>query len=144
MAVSLQWLATFSAAVFAGGALYISIVEHPARMKAGVAVAVAEFRQMYRRAAPWQASAAAISLVAGLLSAVLTADYAWALGGLAVGAVIPFTLIAMLGITRRLLDTHPPRDDDAALLARWGRLHLVRSVLGTLGFIVLLSKAVLK
>ncbi len=144
MAVTLQWLATFSAAVFAGGALYISIVEHPARMKAGIAVAMAEFRQMYGRAAPWQASAAAISLVAGVLSAFLTADYTWALGGLAVGAVIPFTLIAMLGITRRLLDTHPARDDAAALLARWGRLHLVRSVLGTTGFIVLLSKAVLK
>ena len=38
MAMTLQWLATFTAALFAGGALYISIVEHPARMKAGTAV----------------------------------------------------------------------------------------------------------
>lgn len=144
MAMTLQWLAIFTAALFAGGALYISIVEHPARMKAGIAVAVAEFRQMYKRAAPWQASAAAISLVAGVLSAFLTSDYAWALGGLAVGSVIPFTFIAMIGTNRRLLDTRRPRDDDAVLLTRWGRLHLVRSILGTIGFIVFLSKAVLK
>ncbi len=141
MELALEWLATLSAAVFAGGALYVSVVEHPARMKAGVAVAVAEFREMYRRAAPWQASAAAFSLVSGMLMAWMTGQWRWGLGGL-LGASIPFTLIVMMPTTRRLLGASPPEGDEAAtLLNQWGRLHWVRSILGTLGLVVLLSGA---
>ncbi len=142
MELALEWLATLSAAVFAGGALYVSVVEHPARMKAGVAVAVAEFREMYRRAAPWQASAAAFSLVSGMLMAWMTGQWRWGLGGLLVGASIPFTLIVMMPTNRRLLGASPPEGDEAAtLLNQWGRLHWVRSILGTLGLVVLLSGA---
>ncbi len=101
----LEWLATASAAFFAGAALYVSIVEHPARMKAGVAVALAEFRPSYKRAAPVQASAAAICLVSSVSVSLLTWEWPWALGGLLVGAAIPFTLLAIMPTNRRLLDT---------------------------------------
>jgi hypothetical protein len=42
---------TLCAALFTGGALYISLVEHPARM-ADMAIALREFRHSYKRAAP--------------------------------------------------------------------------------------------
>jgi hypothetical protein len=144
MELVLKWLATLSAALFAGGALYISIVEHPARLKAGVAVGLAEFRPSYRRAAPWQASMAAMSLVSSALAWFLTSERTWLLGGLVVGAAIPFTLLAIMPTNRRLLDTGLAGDEAAVLLRRWGRLHWVRSVLGTAGLMVLLSKAFLR
>src|SRR5882672_10701224 len=62
----LQVLAMLCAALFAGAALYISIVEHPARLKTGVPTATEGFRHMYKLAAPWQASLAVVSLLAGL------------------------------------------------------------------------------
>ena len=71
MVPALELLAVLGAALFAGGALYISIVEHPARMKAGVRAALTEFRPSYKRAAPWQATCAALSLVSGVFAAFL-------------------------------------------------------------------------
>jgi hypothetical protein len=139
----LQWLATVGAALFAGGSLYISIVEHPARMRAGVAVALAQFRQMYPLAAPWQASAAAISLVCGLLAGLLAAEWVWAMGGLVVGLVMPFTFVAMMPINRQLLAPVAPRDETArGLLESWGQRHWVRSILGALGLVILVWGAV--
>jgi hypothetical protein len=139
----LQWLAVLGAALFAGGALYISVVEHPARMRAGVPVALAEFRQMYQRAAPWQASSAALCLLAGVLAALLTAEWAWAIGGGVVGAVIPFTVLVMMPVNKRLLGTATLSEAEAAvLLASWGRLHWIRSILGTAGLVVMLLRAV--
>ena len=140
----LKLVATIGAALFAGGALYISVVEHPARLRIGPAAAIAEFRAMYPRAAPWQASAAALTLLAGLAAAWLARDVMWALGALAVGSVIPFTLTVMRPTNHRLLGPTPPRDAEAlALLERWGRLHWVRSVLSSLGLVVLLARAML-
>jgi hypothetical protein len=52
------------------------------------------------------------------------------------GLVIPFTLIVILPTNKRLLDPGLDRSsaEAAALLARWGRLHAVRSVLSALAF----------
>jgi len=143
VAEAFQWLATVGAALFAGGALYVSVVEHPARMRAGPALAVAEFRLSYRRAAPWQAGAATACLVSGVLAAWLASDLGWALGALATGAAIPYTLLVMMRTNRRLLAGGPLPDGEAAvLLSRWARLHWVRTLLGTLGLLVLVSRAV--
>jgi hypothetical protein len=136
-------LAIVAAALFTSWALYISVVEHPARMRAGVPVALAEFRWSYRRAAPWQASSAAISLLAGALASLASSDWAWALGGLAVGAAIPFTLVAIMPTNRVLLGA-PGAHEAEALLGRWGSLHWVRSGLGLVGLIILSSRICLR
>jgi hypothetical protein len=138
----LEALAVVSAALFAGGALYISLVEHPARLKAGIAVALAEFRPSYHRAAPWQVSTAVTSLVAGAGAALATGRWAWALGGLAVGAAIPLTLVLIMPTNRRLLSADPLSEEEAArLLDRWGGLHWGRSVLGVLGLLIMVLAA---
>ena len=68
----LELIALLCAGLFAGAAVYVTLVEHPARLECGPAVALAEFRPSYRRAAAMQASLAAVGL--------LTAVGAWALG----------------------------------------------------------------
>jgi hypothetical protein len=56
-------MAMLCAGLFAGAAIYISLVEHPARLECGIELAVAEFGPSYRRAAVMQASLAAVGCV---------------------------------------------------------------------------------
>jgi uncharacterized membrane protein len=135
----LELIATLCAGLFAGAAIYITLVEHPARLECGTALAVTEFAPSYRRATVMQASLAA----AGCLAAVV----AWARGrglhvlvaGVLLGLVIPFTLIVILPTNKRLLDPALERgsSEAAALLSRWGRLHAIRSVASAAAFGIL-------
>jgi anthrone oxygenase-like protein len=131
--------ATVSSTAFTAWAVYIVLVEHPARLDSGADGARAQFRSSYRRAAPWQASFAAIALVSGIAAAWLSARAAWLAGALAIGAAIPFTLLIIRPINNRLLSDDPLGDTGAlALLRRWGRLHAVRTVLGAVGLLLFL------
>ena len=60
------FLATLCAALFAGAAIYISLVEHPARLECGTELAATEFGPSCRRATILQASLAALGLLAGV------------------------------------------------------------------------------
>jgi hypothetical protein len=137
--VLFEALATLCAGLFAGAALYITFVEHPARLECGTELAATEFGPSYRRATLMQASLAAVGLGAGLMAWAQGRGLAVLLGGLLLGGVIPFTLLAILPTNKRLLDPGLDRGsaEAAAHLARWGRLHAVRSALGTLAFGVL-------
>jgi hypothetical protein len=48
--VLFELVATFSAGLFAGAAMYVTLVEHPARLECGTELAVTEFGPSYRRA----------------------------------------------------------------------------------------------
>src|SRR2546426_431842 len=50
MQATLEFLATFCCAIFAGAAIYINAVEHPARMSCGTSAALAEWAPSYTRA----------------------------------------------------------------------------------------------
>ena len=129
-------LATLCAGLFAGAAIYVTFVEHPARLECGTELAVTEFGPSYRRATLMQASLSAGGLLAALVAWVQGRALAVLFGGLLLGLVIPFTLIVILPTNKRLLDPGLDRSsaEAAALLTRWGRLHAVRSVLSALAF----------
>jgi len=135
-----QWLTVLAAVVFATWALYVSLVEHPARLASPAAAAQAEFRESYRRAAPYQASFSALSAVAGIVATLMGGGGVWASAGVIVGLAIPFTLIVIMPTTRRLLGADLPAESVGTLLTRWGRLHWVRSLLGVLGVAILASR----
>jgi hypothetical protein len=123
-------LALIAAALFAGAALYINLAEHPARMRLDDRAALAQWKASYSRAAPMQAGLALLSLALGLWAWWRT-DVDWLLlGALLIGAVIPLTLIAILPTNRRLAAAADSGAEVPALLARWGRLHLLRTLLG--------------
>jgi Anthrone oxygenase len=136
----LEILATLCAGLFAGAAIYINAVEHPARLACGTALAVREFAPSYHRATVMQVPLALLGLLASVGAGWRTGHGAFLVGGLLLGAVVPFTLLVILPTNRRLLA--PTLDPDsleaAALLRRWGQLHAVRSVLGGLAFGILL------
>ena len=67
----LTGLATLATALFTGAALYVSLVEQPARMACPTDVAIAEWRPSYARATIMQASLA----VAATAVSVVHADH---------------------------------------------------------------------
>ena len=141
-----EFLAVLSCSLFTGAAVYITFVEHPARMQCGVEIAATEFAPSYRRATVMQATCAALGLLSSIAAWLAGATFWWMIAGFLLGSVIPFTLIAILPTNKRLLDpTLDKRSGEAErLLARWGRLHAVRSVLSGLALILFLYLAIFK
>jgi anthrone oxygenase-like protein len=145
MAVIAGLLATLAAGLFTGAAVYITFVEHPARVSCGLALAVTEFGPSYKRATVMQASLALVGAGAGITRWLTGGGLGWLVSGVLLGAVVPFTLILILPTNHRLLDASLDKvsPEAEALLDRWGRLHAVRSALSVVAFVsflVLLAK----
>jgi anthrone oxygenase-like protein len=128
----LTWVAAGAAALFAGGALYVSLVEHPARILTGPPMAVAQFRTSYPRGARLQGGLAALGALAAVGAWLAGARIAWLGAGAILGLVVPYTLVVILPTNKRLLDRalDPDSPEARALLRRWTALHTVRTVLG--------------
>lgn len=136
----LELTATFCTALFAGAALYVNLVEHPARLEPGTAAAIREWRPSYRRATVLQATLAVAGLLAAVGAWIEGRGTAVLIAGLALGFVVPFTLVIIFPTNRRLSD--PALDtasaEAAALLATWNRLHAVRSGAALVALMILL------
>jgi hypothetical protein len=127
----IQFVAVLSCMLFAGAAIYINLVEHPARMSCGTELAITEWAPSYKRATGMQVPLAIVSTLAGAGSWFMTGDILWLLGALLIFAVIPFTFVAIMPTNNILLD---PRVDKTSpttrtLLEKWGKLHGVRSII---------------
>jgi len=135
----LELVALLCTGLFAGAAIYVSLVEHPARLECGPALAIAEFAPSYRRGAVMQASLSVGGCLAAVAGWTQGSATSVLIAGLLLGVAVPFTLIAILPTNKRLLDAGLDRDspEAAALLARWGRLHAVRSVVSGAAFLLL-------
>lgn len=132
-------LALVFAALFAGGALYVTLVEHAARMRIDEGSALAEWKASTRRAAPMMASLALISLIFGAWSWWKIGDDWLLAAALSVGANIPLTLIFILPTNRRLEAMEGAPGDVRALLGKWGRLHALRTGLGLAAVVLYLA-----
>ena len=138
-----KFLTTLSCGLFAGAAIYISLVEHPARLECGTELAVTEFGPSYRRAAVMQASLAAVGLVCAIGAWFAGAGLWWLIGGILLGSVIPLTLVVILPTNKQLLAPTLDKGSPQAreLLSRWGKLHALRSVLSGLALVIFLLNA---
>ena len=124
----------------AGAAVYVSLVEHPARVAGGTALAVAEFRPSYRRGAVMRASLAALAAVAGI------GDWARGHGarplpaGLVMVFRIAFTLGVILPTNKRLMEMplEQAGPESRKLIETWAALHAVRTALGALATAIFL------
>jgi hypothetical protein len=133
-----EYVAVLACGLFAGATVYVSLVEHPARMECGVEIATAEFPPSYHRGTIMQVTLAAVCLLSSIAAWLAGATFWWAIAGLLLGSVIPFTLIVILPTNKQLLN--PALDRRSAqtgrLRARWGTLHAVRTVLSALAFLL--------
>jgi len=135
-----EFVAVLACGLFAGAAVYVSLVEHPARMECGVELAATEFPPSYRRGTIMQVMLAALCLLSSIAAWLAGATFWWVVAGVLQVSVIPFTLIVILPTNKRLLSPTLDRRSVEAerLLARWGRLHAVRSVLSGVSLLLFL------
>src|SRR5262245_20788171 len=136
----MEFLATLCGALFAGAALYINAVEHPARMSCGVAAALGEWAPSYRRATWLQAPLAVVGSVSAVVAWIAGASLWWLVGGSLLGLVVPFTLLVIMPTNHRL-SAGLGKDSEALrrLLDRWNRLHAVRTALSTAALVIFLA-----
>ncbi len=122
------------AAAFFGAALYINVAEHPARMLLDDKNALAQWSPSYARAFNLQGGLAVLSGIAGVASAWLGGNWCWTIGAALMIANWPYTIFCILPLNHQLNAIAP---DDAGpvsreMLARWNRLHSVRTILSGL------------
>jgi hypothetical protein len=141
-----EFVAALSCSLFAGAAVYITFIEHPARMQCGVEIAATEFAPSYRRATIMQATLAALGLLSSIAAWLTGATFWWFVAGVLLGSVIPFTLFVILPTNKLLLSpTLDKRSVEAErLLTHWGALHAVRSVLSGVALLLFLYLAIFK
>jgi len=146
MLTATQFVATLCGALFTGAAIYVNLVEHPARMSCDTKIAATVWAPSYQRGAVMQASLAILSFMAGAAAWWLGGGFLWLVGAALIGLVVPFTLIVVKPTNNQLLA--PARDPASAetrrLLEQWGKLHAVRSGLSlaaTLLYLDLLVRA---
>jgi hypothetical protein len=145
MLTATEYLATLCCSLFAGAAVYITLIEHPARMGCDTEIAATVWAPSYKRATVMQASLAVLAFVTGIAAWLLGGSTLWLLGAVLIGSVVPFTLFVINPTNNQLLASG--RDlasaETRALLEKWGRLHAVRSglsLLATLLYLVLLIR----
>jgi len=137
---SMEFFATFASAIFAGAAVYINLVEHPARMSCGTELAATQWAPSYQRATFMQVPLAAISFICSLVAWLSGSNILWLVGGLLQIMVVPFTLIVIMPTNHRLESpTLDKRSEETQrLLQRWNWLHGVRTLLSVAALVIFL------
>src|SRR5438445_5289045 len=96
-------LPVLACGLFAGAAVYVSLVEHPARMECGVEIATAEFPPSYHRGTIMQVTLATVCVLSSIAAWLAGATFWWVVAGVLQVSVIPFTLIVILPANKLLL-----------------------------------------
>ena len=127
-------LALVVAAAFAGAAVYVSFVEHPARAFLDDRAQLTQWKPSYARGARMQASLALVGFALGAAAWWLVRDWRWLAGAVALLAGWPYTLLLIMPTNKALKALSPAEAGQTSrlLLERWGRLPLGRTALGVL------------
>jgi uncharacterized membrane protein len=140
--MTIDLLALTIAAAFTGAAIYVNVVEQPARLQLDDCALLTEWKPSYHRGAAMQASLALIGFVVGLAAWWQSARAGFLIGAAAMIAPWPWTLLVIKSVNDRLLATSSEQADAAsrALIVKWGSLHAVRTALGAVAFLWALAQ----
>lgn len=124
-------LALAFAAAFSGAALYINLVEQPARLALDDNGLLSEWRPSDRRGFAMLASLALVAAVLGLATYFETQDVRWAIGAIVIICSWPYSFFAMVPMNNRILAISA-NDPGAArdLVSTWGLLEYGHTAIG--------------
>lgn len=136
----LQSIAILVTALFTGAAVYVSLVEQPARLTLPSKTAIEEWRPSYRRATFMQATLAVLGTLLAIAAGLFGGGALWIVAAFVLSAVVPFTLFVMWPVNKRLEEAALDLSSAEAseLLRRWGHLHTVRSVISLVALLLML------
>jgi len=124
-------LALAFAAAFSGAALYINLVEQPARLALDDKGLLSEWRPSDRRGFAMLATLALVAAVLGLATYFETQDVRWLIGAIIVIASWPYTFFAMVPMNNRILAVSASEPAAARELVRsWGLLEYGHTTIG--------------
>jgi hypothetical protein len=125
-------LALLIAAFITGAAFYVNFAEQPARLKLEPSHLLAEWLASHKRGFLLQAPLTLLCGVAGAVAYYLSHDWRWLVGAGFILMNVPFTLIVMLPINRKLFAT-PIKcagPETVQLIVRWGSHQAIRTLFG--------------
>ena len=133
-------LALIVSAVFTGAAMYVSVVEQPARLTLDDRALLTEWKPSYKRGFAMQAPLAIIGFVLGVVAWWQAEEWLWLLGAIVLVANWPYTLLAIMPTNQKLMDMEPAEAGSAVrnLIERWATLHAGRTALGALATLIFL------
>ncbi|WP_424629372.1 DUF1772 domain-containing protein [Bradyrhizobium sp. SYSU BS000235] len=133
-------LALIVSAIFTGAAMYVSIVEQPARLMLDDRALLTEWKPSYKRGFAMQAPLAIIGFVLGLIAWWQIGQLLWLLGAIVLVANWPYTLLAIMPVNQKLMGMDPIETGSEVrnLIERWATLHAGRTALGGLATLIFL------
>lgn len=139
---ALQVGACFSAALFSGASLYSNVVEHPARMRRWHTANI-QWKNTATQSSGFKSPLAAIACICGLFAWAQGGQWAWAIGGLLIGSLIPIKYFVLGHTNRELLSPHlqPGSVIEKRLLEYWNFMHGLGSVVGVFVLLTFLLAA---
>ena len=125
-------LALLTAAFFTGAASFINFAEQPARLKLDPKALQTQWVESYKRGFKLQAPLALVCGLMGLIAFHISRDWRWTLGAALILTNMPYSILMMMPLNRKLLATSSNSADTEIALAieTWGKLHIVRTLLG--------------
>jgi hypothetical protein len=133
-------LALIVAAIFAGAAIYVNVAEQPARLLLDDKALLLQWKPSYKRGFAMQAPLAVVGCICGLTAWWQTSERGFLVGAVLMISNWPWTLLCIMPTNNALMAIDPA---DATvqtrpLILKWGVLHGVRSILGSLATIAFL------
>jgi len=124
-------LALALAAAFTGAALYINLVEQPARMALDDSALLSEWRPSDHRGVALLAALALVAALCGFAMFFETHDVIWAIGSVFIMLSWPYTFFAIVPMNNRILALAAGEQASArALVQTWGLLQYGLTAIG--------------